>query len=128
MPVTLRHPLFHRFALGAFSVAVTAVGVSLIIPADELPPTGLWDKLEHALAFAGLMIFGTLAFPQRRHLVPLALSLMVFGAIGEVAQIFVPGRSASFADALADAVGIALVAGLSWTARSSLVRPPRPSS
>ena len=77
MPVTLRHPLFHRLALGAFVVAVTAVGVSLIIPADELPPTGLWDKLEHAIAFAGLMILGTLAFPERRHLLPLALSLMV---------------------------------------------------
>ncbi|MEO0002787.1 MAG: hypothetical protein RLZZ22_479 [Pseudomonadota bacterium] len=94
------------------------IGVTLS-PVAYLPPQAfsLWDKAEHALAFAGLMTLGALAYPRRVGL--LALSLLAFGGAIELAQAATGWRSGDWADWLADAVG--LLAGLALAALSRCV-------
>ncbi len=94
------------------------IGVTLS-PAAYLPPQAfsLWDKAQHALAFAALGMLGALAYPHRVGL--LAASLLVFGGAIELAQAATGWRSGDWADWLADAVG--LVAGLALAALSRCV-------
>jgi VanZ family protein len=75
------------------------------------PPENIdtgWDKLNHALAFAALAFCASRGFaPQRLLAVP--ASLLAFGGFIEIVQSQIPGRSAEWADLLADAVGITVV-------------------
>ena len=64
------------------------------------------DKLQHAIAFAAYWCVGVLAGVRPRVL--LALGLLGFGIAIEWAQSMIPGREASWADVVADAVGIGL--------------------
>lgn len=89
------------------------------------PPQGIdlsfpWDKLAHLAAFAGLAASLEIVVRRarhdlpvyRRHLLLFAL-VALFGAMDEWHQHFVPGRSCSAFDWLADALGGAL--GLALT-------------
>lgn len=64
------------------------------------------DKLAHALVFAG--VYGGLAWALRWRPWALAALAWALGAAVEVHQLFLPGFTASWADWLADAVGIVL--------------------
>ena len=79
-------------------------------PTTYLPSQAftLWDKAQHALAFAALGALGALAYPRRLGL--LAANLLLFGGAIELAQAATGWRSGDWADWLADAIG--LVAGL----------------
>lgn len=99
-----------RIMRTCFALALAVVTVLLLLPSDELPKTGVWDKFEHALTFAVLALLGTAAFPERRHAWWLAFGLIGFGAICEILQTWVPGRAVSFADGLANAVGVLVAA------------------
>ena len=94
------------------------IGVTLS-PIAYLPQQAfsLWDKAQHALAFAALAALGALAYPRRVGL--LAASLLVFGGAIELAQAATGWRTGDWADWLADAVG--LVAGLALAALSRCV-------
>lgn len=64
------------------------------------------DKVLHVLAFFILSVWGCFAWlkkPQRMQVVGF---LVVFGALIEIAQHFVPGRFASFFDFVGDVFGI----------------------
>jgi hypothetical protein len=79
------------------------------LPGNEWP----WsDKAHHVLAFAGLMAWFAVATPRGKWW-QVALALLGFGITIECAQSFVPYRSASAADVLADLAGIVLGA---WVA------------
>jgi VanZ family protein len=106
--------VYHRLALAVFALAVIIVAVLLMTPAQALPETALWDKLEHAGAFAGLAFLGFLAFPARAMALRMVLGLIAFGTMCEPLQMFVPGRSVSVKDALANALGVLIVAGVWW--------------
>lgn len=74
---------------------------------QPLPTTG-WDKANHLLAFIALAVAGRFGFPgQGPRLLAPAAALLAFGALIEVVQTGVPGRSAEWADLLADLAGIA---------------------
>ncbi|MBK6714693.1 MAG: VanZ family protein [Burkholderiales bacterium] len=76
----------------------------------------MWDKLNHAVGFAGLTLAACLACGRCNsgHLARLrdtmrpALLMLAFGALIEVLQSFVPERSAEWADLLADGIGVVL--------------------
>lgn len=95
-------------ARAAFWAALAVVAVLLLLPGNELPETNVSDKLEHAFVFTVLAFLGCRAFPGRRGGSAVAVWLCVFGAACEVAQAWIPGRSASFLDAAADALGVIL--------------------
>ncbi|MBO9708455.1 MAG: VanZ family protein [Caulobacter sp.] len=89
---------------GALAAAVLMLG-----PYQGLEQVfGLTDKTAHALAFGGLLAVSFVAFPRMRRN-DLAVAAVLLGASVEIAQIFDPGRSASFGDLAADTVGVAIV-------------------
>ena len=85
-----------------------AVGVVSLLPRDALPVTGMWDKLEHAAAYAILCVIGVVSYPRRRTRWTLPIGLVACGIALELLQSFVPGREASVADAIANTFGVVI--------------------
>lgn len=82
------------------------------------------DKLQHLFAFVALAASSALAMaPARRGNLlwaqgwALAGVWLLYGALIEVMQAFIPGRQASWLDLLADAAGIALGLALAQSLR-----------
>jgi VanZ family protein len=72
-----------------------------------------WDKANHLLAFGALAACAVFGFRGRRDaLWAVMAALLAFGGAIELLQQLVPNREAEWADLLADALGIALGAGL----------------
>ncbi len=96
------------FARPSFWALLLCVTVLSLLPTDYLPPQifSLWDKAQHALAFAALAALGLQAYPHRRWRV--LSGLLVFGGLIELAQAATGWRYGEWADWLADAVGLAL--------------------
>ena len=96
------------FARPSFWALLVCVTVLSLLPTDYLPPQifSLWDKAQHALAFAALAALGLQAYPHRRWRV--LAGLLVFGGLIELAQAATGWRYGEWADWLADAVGLAL--------------------
>lgn len=115
-------PTVHRAPQGlarhAFWALMLCVTVLSLMPTAYLPPQvfSLWDKAQHALAFTALALLGLRAYPRR--LWHLALGLLVLGGGIELAQAATGWRHGEWGDWLADAVGLALGALLTW-------RPPQ---
>ena len=89
-----------------FVLALAVVSWFALAPQQTLPPVHLWDKLSHAMAFAGLMLLAKCGWKVMR---PLAITagLLGYGLLIEVLQLWVPGRQFSWLDLVADAAGIA---------------------
>lgn len=110
----------------AFAIGLVAVIVLSLLPSNTLPSLDLWDKIEHAVAYALLAATGCVGFglmaPRTQFAVLVGLTAM--GGLIELAQPL-SGRTASIEDMLANVIGIAL----GWLmARSvSLVLRRRPS-
>ncbi|MEY4879768.1 MAG: VanZ like family [Pseudomonadota bacterium] len=64
------------------------------------------DLIVHFTAYGGLAGMAAIALKDRRRLVPPLLGLVVLGGVVEIAQ-FYAGRDMSWADALANACGVA---------------------
>jgi len=121
-----RVALFSRGARRLWALLMALlVGVVLLqalAPHPRGPSLG-WDKANHVAAFASLAFCGLLALRERpRHLFWIGFSLLALGAGIEIAQAYVPGRSADALDIVADAVGIALGAGAGSQLARSLER------
>lgn len=112
--------IFRKVATSVFVSAVLTVAVTLLTPASALPQTDIWDKLEHAGAFAGLAFLGFVAFPERTNVWRLVLGLVAFGSVCELLQMFVPGRDSSLEDAIANALGVLFTSGLWWLGHLAL--------
>ena len=92
------------------------------------PQLGSWDTAAHFFAFAlitALLWHGTAGDAP---LVVLG-AVVAFGAVDEVHQLFVPGRTAELADFIADAAAAAAVCGLASLRKEkpSCVELSRPS-
>ena len=74
----------------------------------------VWDKLLHAVGYAGLGVLALRAFhggfdrPRPLPTLLAGLTVILWGISDEFHQSFVPGRDATAWDVLADAVGFAL--------------------
>jgi VanZ family protein len=102
-----------------FWLAVAA-GVVLALwpmPQGSAPWFPAADKVQHALAFAVLVVLGRRG--GYRSVPALAIGLLVLGGAIEVAQSFTATRTAEWLDWLADAVGIALGFGV-WARVAAL--------
>ena len=99
------------WARAAFWLTTVAVLVLTLSPGPLLPrdPFNLWDKAQHALAFAVLTMLGLLAWPQPSLRWRTLLSLVALGGFIEVAQHLSGWRHGEWSDWGADAVGVALV-------------------
>ncbi|CAN7170667.1 hypothetical protein LJR219_000257 [Phenylobacterium sp. LjRoot219] len=119
-----RWPAALRFAL--YGVAVAVLLYLTLAPGEALPPTTLWDKAQHGLAWFVLAAIGLAFWPGRPGRVG-AFTLFVGGLI-EVLQSILPfGRDGDVRDLLGDSVGIA-AALLVWLAiRWLAFRRPLPA-
>lgn len=73
---------------------------------SSLYPVNLNDKVEHAVTFFILSLFLNRASDTIKHRVRNVLFLISFGALIEFIQHFIPHRSMSLSDALANIAGI----------------------
>lgn len=125
------HPLTSSTASHTWA-AVLAVLVAIVcyLALTPKPPASLnlgWDKLNHLAAFTALSFSACLCTPaaplQRKRLL---LGLLLLGGLIEILQRFVPGRSAEWADLLADAIGITcgtlMASAMLWLATRTAVR------
>ena len=92
----------------AFYLGLLLVIALSLLPPDAMPPTGLWDKASHTLAYTVLAATGCIAHRGIRAWVLVAAGLLILGAALEIVQSALPGRVASFHDLGANAIGIAL--------------------
>ena len=83
-----------------------AVAWLSLAPHDAIPEVDVWDKLVHFLVYAALAVFGGFAFSAGRTGVTVGVLLITYGCMLEIAQIYVPGRSGTVADAIADGLGV----------------------
>ena len=90
-----------------FWAALVAVLVLSLAPVPAGHMMFSWqDKLEHAIAFLALGVLGHMAWADRWRRV--ALGLLSYGALIEVAQSLTAHRMGDGWDWLADAVGVGL--------------------
>lgn len=89
-----------------FWLALLAVAVGSLLPGPYLPPLAfdVWDKAQHAGAFAGLAALGLLAHPH--HAGRVLLGLLAYGVAIEAAQSATGWRHGDWQDWLADALGV----------------------
>jgi hypothetical protein len=119
-----------------FFLALVLTLVALLLPAPDVLalkgwvvswlPGGRWldredvthwahaDKLVHGLMFAVLGGLATSAWRERWWRVRWWWALLALGVVTEGLQAWVPGRSPSGADVLADALGLGLGVVVSW--------------
>ena len=86
------------------------------IPADSVPTTGVSDKIEHFLAYfiLSILLASTLFFQnkftilKKYYLLSTLIIASVYGAIDELHQLLVPGRSCELLDWFSDIGGVIL--------------------
>jgi VanZ family protein len=84
------------------------------LPGKDLPDLGISDKIEHFSAFfiLAVLINLTLIYQRKSFLlfryaiIATIIITLSYGAIDEIHQLFIPGRSADFRDWLADSSGV----------------------
>jgi VanZ family protein len=98
-------------AVSFWTLVLITLWLSLI-PADQVPSAfHFWDKAQHALGYVGLAFLGLMAYPG--HITNLMFSLILFGAVIEIAQWLTSWRQGDLQDWVADCVGLVL-GGASW--------------
>jgi len=83
------------------------------LPVERLPSIGFTDKINHFVAYfiLAVLLNLTLIYQRKSQLLfekaPIATIVicLFYGALDEVHQLFVPGRSAEILDWVADALG-----------------------
>ena len=114
----VRSRLHRRRAL-AF-VVVLALLLFLGLRPEGLPEAFAGeDKVHHAVGFAALTVTLRIASP-RRHILGVVVVALAIGLAIELGQLLHPHRSASAADMLANAIGVAAGAAASIMGRAWL--------
>jgi VanZ family protein len=95
-------------------ILAATIAVLSLVPPDLRPETGVPHHFEHFLIYAAMA--AAFGFAYERSAIALATILVVFCALIEIAQLFVPGRHARFVDfgtdALATCFGLAIASVL----------------
>jgi VanZ family protein len=112
----------------AGALTVVAFAVLSLVPGELRPHSGVPGPLEHAAAYA--LASGLLLIGYHKHTQPyvIVLSLSLYAAILEIAQIWVPGRNPQFIDFAASSAGALIGAALAWiglrATKRRLAKPP----
>jgi len=98
-----------RIAFFLWCISICIVTYLSLIPRVEFP-VDFWnaDKAYHCAAYAWLALLPMMSFPILRTALSAALSMILLGAILEIAQYYIPGRSFSLLDITANSMGVAL--------------------
>ena len=98
-----------RGILAVWLLSAAMIGYLSLLPGIELP-VSFWnaDKIYHCLAYAWLGALPLWGFASQGRGRAAAYAMVVLGGLLEWGQSFVPGRTASTGDAVANAVGVFL--------------------
>jgi VanZ family protein len=77
-----------------------------VITCKNLPQVNIWDKAEHAGTFFALMTLAWLGYRKNFAAWQLAALLISYGMAIECIQFFIPSRSFSVLDMVADTTGV----------------------
>ena len=100
--------MIRKFAKIAFFIGLITVIALSLLPHETTPEIGMWDKLNHALAYGVLAVLGGFGLEGWRSLLMVSIGLVVLGAGLELAQSVIPDRTGSTYDVLANFVGVAI--------------------
>ena len=103
----------HWLARYVFIGGLIAVAALSLVPVEKMPGVGLSDKLGHFLAYAALGLTGALGYAGRWRPLAVVLAIVALGLVLECLQLFVPGRTFSGLDIVANIIGTALGAIMS---------------
>lgn len=97
-----------------FWLSVLGITVASLLPTALLPPQAfdIWDKAQHAAAFAWLAVLGLLSYPTPT--LRVCVGLLALGGAIELAQAATGWRYGEWADLVADGVGIFLGTAVWW--------------
>jgi VanZ family protein len=109
--LALRHPLLWA-VLGWLLVAGVVTGS--LLPGSIVAAVTFNDKIEHAGAYALLMLWFGGLYPRARH-PRIAVALLALGVALDLLQGLTETRSLEALDILADAVGLAIGLSLSMS-------------
>ncbi len=101
---------FSLLARYIFWLVMLVMTILFLVPQDFVssPIFDWWDKAQHALAFGVLMLLGFIAYPK--YFWRVAMSLILYGAVIEIIQSWTGWRQGDAMDALADMVGVLVIA------------------
>ncbi len=113
----------------AFALVLMVVTWLMLTPATGEGGMPINDKVAHLLTFGLLSLLAHASWPDRSFDWRFWLPLMTYGIAIECIQYFIPSRSFSLGDMLADAAGIMLYTALlplviSHSKRHSSAGPP----
>ncbi|MFQ5658919.1 MAG: VanZ family protein [Gammaproteobacteria bacterium] len=97
--------VFFRLALVLALIVVTWLATT---PIEYPPVESINDKAAHILAFCVLALLGDFSFPDGHYDLSKIAPLLGYGLLIEIIQYFLPYRTCSFLDLVADGIGIAL--------------------
>jgi VanZ family protein len=95
-------------------LAVVAFAVLSLLPWQFRSHTGAPESLEHVAAYALAGALLTFGYGKRSQPFIIVLSLSLYAAILEIAQIWVPGRNPQFIDFVASSAGALIGSALAW--------------
>ena len=109
MRLSLRHPWVWLGLGWTFIAFAIVVG---LVPGQKLPPTGVSDKVEHAVAYTLLTLWFAGVYPRTSYW-RVGLGMLALGVSIEIAQGLMPfGRQTDFRDVVANSLGIAVGLGI----------------
>jgi VanZ family protein len=118
--LNISHFAKYQLPLLVWLLLIFSISAIPTLPAIKFPLSP--DKFAHAGIYFVLCMLGRRAFRHqerwswlKEHSLLAALLLaVVYGALDEVHQMYVPGRSPDVYDALADSLGASLFVGWAW--------------
>lgn len=109
-----------KIVSGAYIIVVIVLS---LVPVSSTIGAGYSDKIAHFIAYGGMGVlayFGTDSLRKRSYLF---LSIIALGVLMEGLQFYIPGRSASYLDILANAGGALFGFGISLMFTMSMESP-----
>ncbi|HSI38085.1 MAG TPA: VanZ family protein [Methylotenera sp.] len=97
-----------RFSLVTLILMIFIVGAQPIAVNLFMPPL---DKVVHSLTYGLILLLAYFAFPKIK-LIYLCLVVLSLGALDEIHQLYLIGRSPGLDDLLADFIGILIAYSL----------------
>ncbi len=103
----------NKFRAGFISV-IWIISISMVVYCSLVPrvelPVDFWqaDKLYHFISYGWLSVLPMIGYSGRKFALTSSFTMILLGVLIEMAQWYVPGRTFSVADIIANTLGVFL--------------------